>query len=109
MPQMQHGRYARHAWLNLHVMNGLANCLFFHLFTIFHDLLLDEIAKCGDAFRLAQFLGVGEEYGHFTRMDIGQDAHQVGKIAREVIRQNTDAEIVQNTLQNTEVIVHGQE
>ena len=108
MLQVQHGRYALNAWLKLHMMKASANRLFFHRFSIFHDLFLDEIPERRDTFRLPQFFGVGEEYRNLARMNIGQNAHQIGKIAGEVIGEHANAEIVQNPLQDTEVIVHGQ-
>jgi len=48
MPQVQHGRYAVGAWLGWEVMNALANCLFFHLFPVCENFLLNEITESGD-------------------------------------------------------------
>jgi len=60
------------------------------------------------AFGLAQLFGVGEEHGHFGAGQIGQHAHQIGEVLRDVIGQHPDAEIAQNRLKHAEIIVHRQ-
>jgi hypothetical protein len=41
-------------------------------------------------------------------LHIGQDAHQIGEILRQVIGQNADAEVMDHALQHAEIVVHRQ-
>ena len=109
MPQVHHVRYAVYAWLKPDVHETLANCLFLNRFAVRDDFILNEIAKGGDPLGVAQFLGVGQKYGHFDRLHLGQDADKLWKVADQVIGQNANPEIIQHALKHAEVVVDGQE
>lgn len=109
MPHVQHGRYAIPAWLVQTSPKSLAKRLFFHRFPVGDDLFLHEIAEGGDALGVTQFLGISEEHRYLIRGHFGQHAHELREVADQVIWQNADPEIVQHTLQNTEIVVHRQQ
>ena len=96
-----------HASLQL-VVEVSGRLVFNLAFAVGHDLFHDEFAKGGDAFRLPQFLRIGEEDRHLGRFHIRQHADQIGEVLGQVIGQDTDAQMAENRLQHAVIVVHRQ-